>query len=166
MSVPDTPRCVLVTGAIGSGKTFLASRLLKCRDLPYVNPDIYLQYLIRCECCPESERYDRARRLCRRRLHSLLDERRSFVWETVLASEWKWDFLARSRLSHLLTVLYITVDSLEVCLQRAKRRGDAGWYRVPPEKVVESHRSMALGRLRLMEVAHEFVVINNSHDLS
>lgn len=164
MSTPRLPRCFLITGGIGSGKTSVAARLMPGLELPYVSPDIYFQYLIRCRCCPNDERYDRARRLCRRRLQWLLDEGQSFVWETVVASRWKWEALSRCTQRYLLTVVFVSVRTPAICLRRARKRAAAGWYEVPEDKVVDSFHRMELAKPRLEGLADEFVVVDNSAD--
>jgi predicted ABC-type ATPase len=160
----ETPRCILITGAIGSGKTTVASILVTQVGLPYISPDLYFQYLIRCECCPDERRYDRARRLCQHRLQLLRDGRHGFIWETVVASDWKWEFLTRCRQTHFLTVLYVSVALPEVCIERTEKRADAGWYRVPSQKVMESHSSMSKDKARLAQVANQFTLVDNSID--
>ncbi|MGC4759264.1 AAA family ATPase [Micromonospora trifolii] len=161
-----TSRCVLITGAIGSGKTTISSILVSRLALPYVSPDLYFQYLLSCACCSDDRRYDLARRLCRHRLEFLRDGRRSFVWETVMASDWKWDFLSTCRRTHFLTVIYVSVGLPEVCVERADRRADAGWYRVSSQKVMESHSAMSRRRDRLAQLANQFILIDNSDDLA
>jgi len=95
----------------------------------------------------------------------LVDEGRSFVWETVVASPWKWDLLTRLRTTHRLTVVYVAVESPEICLRRARKRAEAGWYKVPPDKVAESYRTMDLAQCRLAGLSSEFIRIDNSDDL-
>lgn len=161
----DTPQCFLITGAIGSGKTLVAASLLSRLEIPYVSPDLYFQYLIKCQCCRDDERYDRARTLCKKRLRNLVHERRSFAWETVLASQWKWDILDQCRETHSLTILYLEVRSPQVCIERARRRAAAGWYEVHSEKILDSHHKMILARPRLQELANVFIPVDNSDDL-
>ncbi|MFI2712237.1 AAA family ATPase [Micromonospora sp. NPDC018662] len=160
----SAPRCVLVTGAIGSGKTTVASTLVGRLALPYVSPDLYFHLLFRCDCCSAEQRYERARNLCRHRLDGFLEAGRSFLWETVVASDWKWDFLSRCRRTHLLTIVYVSVSPPDVCVERAERRAEAGWYRVSSQKVLASHVSMSRDRDRLAAVAERFISIENSTD--
>ncbi len=159
------PPCFLITGAIGSGKTLITASLLAEIAVPYVNPDLYFQYLITCQCCSANKRYDRARNLCKERLSRLIDERQSFAWETVVASPWKWDILGKCRESYLLTVIFLEVQTPQICVKRARRRAATGWYEVPQAKIVDSYNKMSRARPRLQELANVFIALDNSKDL-
>jgi predicted ABC-type ATPase len=161
----DMPRCFLITGAIGSGKTLIAANLLSVIDIPYVSPDLYLQYLLKCQCCSAGDRYDRARKLCKERISRLTGEGRSFVWETVLSSPWKWDMLLQCEETYALTIIFLEVGTSQVCVQRAQRRAAAGWYEVHSAKIIDSYEKMSLARPHLEKLADMFIPLDNSEDL-
>src|SRR5687768_7640138 len=104
------PTLLLLTGPIAVGKTSIAAGLpsvLGVAITDYVSPDLYMQRFFRCGCCQESDMYERAKQFARWKLDRLKRRRASFTWETVLGSQWKWDYIAALRTERYLVDVVI-----------------------------------------------------------
>lgn len=126
-------RLYLVAGANGSGKSTIARELLPVEGVPYVNPDDIAREL--CPSAPETALVAAGREAFRR-IGVFLDAGASFAIETTLSGLSHVRTVRRARdLGYETTLIYIFVDSPEVCIARIAARVRCGGHFIPDADV-------------------------------
>ena len=127
----NSPQVVIIAGPNGAGKTELAPHLLRDRLglLEYVNADTIAQGLSAFQ--PEQAAFE-AGRIMLKRLRELDEQRRSFAFETTLATRSYAAWLRRLReQSYQIHLSLICLRSPEMAIQRVKYRVASGGHDIP-----------------------------------
>ena len=130
----STPRQLwLLAGGNGAGKsTFYRTRLAPL-GLPLVNADVIAREL--CPDDPEAFSYTAAQVAGEIR-HNLLQEGRSFCFETVFSHPSKIDFIARAKsLGYQIVLVFIHLEPVSLNKARISQRVSEGGHNVPDTKV-------------------------------
>lgn len=140
-------RLYLVAGANGSGKSTIARELLPSEGVSYVNPDDIAREL--CPAAPATARVAAGRETFRR-IGAFLDAGASFAVETTLSGRAHVRTLRRAQaLGYETTLIYIFVDSPEVCIARIAARVRSGGHFIPDSDV---RRRYARSKRNFLEV--------------
>lgn len=133
MTTEDPKQLWLLVGGNGSGKsTFYQSRL-EPLGIPFINADIIARELY--PESPEDNSYDAAKVATELR-EALIQEGRSFCFETVFSHPSKIDFVANAKaLGYQIIVVYVHLDSPMLNRARVAQRVTAGGHNVPDDKV-------------------------------
>jgi predicted ABC-type ATPase len=129
----STPVLHVVAGPNGAGKsTFVHRALQRVTRLPFVNADV-----IAAERWPgqEAEHAYAASAAAMAARADLLDQRRSFITETVFSHPSKLDLIRHGVDAGYLVTLHVVLLPLEVTLERVAYRIVQGGHAVPPDKV-------------------------------
>jgi predicted ABC-type ATPase len=132
---PSSPQVFIIAGPNGAGKSTLAPYLL--RDTfgvgEFVNADTIALGL--SAFSPESVTFE-AGRIMLSRLADLARARQSFAFETTLATRSYASFVARLRREgYEFQLLYLTLRSPELAVERVRSRVRLGGHGVPPAVV-------------------------------
>lgn len=129
------PQIILIAGPNGAGKSTLAPLLLrdKLKLTEYVNADTIALGL--SAFAPERVAIE-AGRVMLKRLHDLAAQRKSFAFETTLATrsyaKWLQGLMTQGYEVHLI---YLWLRSPEIAIARVEERVRAGGHDVPEETI-------------------------------
>lgn len=141
MQSSDPPRLVILAGPNGAGKTTAAEYIL--RDAlaveEFVNADVIAKGL--SGFAPEAASIA-AGRLMLARLHDLSAQRRSFAFETTLASRTFAPWIAALIREHGYSfhVVFLWLPSAEFALDRVEQRVQSGGHDVPETTIRRRYR--------------------------
>lgn len=157
------PRIVILAGPNGAGKSTVAKYLLteKYGISEFVNADAIAAGL--SAFAPEAVAFE-AGRIMLRRIDSLLKDKRSFAFETTLASKSFTRLIARAQSAgYRVTLLYVALPSAQLAKRRVARRVKEGGHTIP-ENVIERRFYRSLDNLinRYRVVVDEWLVYDNS----
>ena len=123
----------LLTGGNGVGKSTFYNTRLQPLHIPFVNADILAKQLY--PDSPESHSYDAAIIASHMR-NDLLQQGRTFCFETVFSHPSKIDFIAQAKaLGYEIVLVYIHLQSISLNQARITQRVSEGGHHVPDEKV-------------------------------
>lgn len=107
-----------------------------------------------------------AGRLMLKRIRELAESGRAFAFETTLASKSFAPFLARcKRQGYSIRLIYIWVNSVELAVERVKRRVESGGHHVPEGTVRRRYERSLKNFFRLyLPLADEWRFYDNSLD--
>jgi predicted ABC-type ATPase len=126
---------IIIAGPNGAGKTTLAPHLLrdKLGLLEYVNADTIAQGLSAFQ--PEQAAFE-AGRIMLKRLRELAEQRKSFAFETTLATRSYAGWLKRLRQNgYHISLMFVWLSSPELAVERVKNRVASGGHNIPEETV-------------------------------
>ena len=119
------PVFLIIAGPNGAGKTTAAQPLLELMGIrEYVNADVIAQgfSMLHAEAMAFT-----AGRLALRRLHTLIDQQRSFAFETTLASRSITRLICQAQARQFRTQLFfLALPSPELAVDRVARRVEMG----------------------------------------
>lgn len=162
------PTMLVVAGPNASGKSTYIANLYAQNLLhyPYINADIIQKFEL-ADIQNEEERNIKGMHIAMQRVEEAIQNKTSFVYETVLSHPSKLDLVqqAKNKGFTIKTVFVYTKDP-HINLQRLKARVASGGHDVPAEKVVQRYyRSLENGQL-LKALSDEFTEFDNSVDKS
>ena len=129
----DNKQLWLLAGGNGAGKSTFYHTRLQPLGLPFINADLIAKQLY--PNAPEQHSYNAAKVAEELRLN-LLQEGRSFCFETVFSHPSKIDFLARAKaLGYHIILVFIHLESVSLNKGRIAQRVENGGHSVPDEKV-------------------------------
>ena len=129
----DARQLWLLAGGNGAGKSTFYRTRLQPLGLPFVNADIIARELY--PDAPEAHSYDAAR-IAEEIRYGLLQEGRSFCFETVFSHPSKIDFVAHAKtLGYQVILVFIHLESAELNMARISQRLESGGHHVPDKKV-------------------------------
>ena len=123
------PEMLIVGGPNGAGKSTLAMKYANTFKIEYIGAD-----KIAHEICPEDPFSVRIRAGERfiNEINSLIDTSESFAAETTLAGKTFDQFIHRARhQGYQVTIVFVFLDSDELCVRRVARRVAKGGHLVP-----------------------------------
>ena len=135
------PRLIIVAGANGSGKTTFAVPYTEQIGIQFLNAD---QFAKAYADGGEKNAMIKGGREFFRRLNGALERKEDVVIETTLSGSYTSKVVQRAKKrGYTVEVVYIFIDSPELCVERVRHRVLLGGHHVPEEDVVRRyHRSV------------------------
>ncbi len=161
------PVLCVVAGPNGSGKTSTTERLLAnewAADSVYINPDNIAQEQFGDWNSQESVL--RAAREATRLRYQCLEERKSFVFETVFSSQEKLDFLRKATAAgYFIRFFYVCTEDPEINVLRIAQRYLNGGHEVPISKIISRYyKSLSLAAKAISFVDRAYVYDNSRNN--
>lgn len=160
------PVLIVIAGPNGSGKTTITSKILRHEWLEgaiYVNPDQVAQDRFGDWNSPEAVL--RAARFCEEQRETCLRNRQSLIFETVLSSEGKVDFIRRAReAGYFIRLFFVSTSHPSINSSRIARRVMKGGHDVPIPKIISRYQKSIVNCKRCAELADRTYIYDNSVD--
>lgn len=123
----------VLAGGNGAGKSTFYRTRLACKGIPFVNADVLARQLFPDE--PEQQSYAAAMVAAQMRSR-LLQQGRTFCYETVFSHPSKVDFVAQAKtLGYEIVLVFIHLADAALNQARIVQRISEGGHSVPPDKV-------------------------------
>jgi predicted ABC-type ATPase len=127
------PKLIIIGGANGSGKTTLAREFVLVDKIDYLGADEIARELNPKN--PEDEAISAAR-IFSYRLDDYLANRKSVLVESTLSGLSLRKHLAAARIQNFeITILFVYLDTPELCIERVAARVAKGGHHVPDEDI-------------------------------
>lgn len=160
------PVLIVIAGPNGSGKTTITSKILKhewMEDAVYVNPDQVAQE--RFGDWNSKEAVMQAVEYCEKQRENCLLDRKSLIFETVLSSEDKVDFIRRAReAGFFIRIFFVATSHPSINAARIAQRVMEGGHDVPITKVISRYYKSILNCKRCATLADRTYIYDNSVD--
>lgn len=160
------PVLIVIAGPNGSGKTTITSKILKhewMEDAVYVNPDQVAQK--RFGDWNSKEAVMQAVEYCEKQRENCLSDRKSLIFETVLSSEDKVDFIRRAReAGFFIRIFFVATSHPSINAGRIAQRVMEGGHDVPITKVISRYYKSILNCKRCATLADRTYIYDNSID--
>ncbi len=127
--LPDKPQLLIVGGPNGSGKTTVAMQYATSEGIPYIGADAIAASLAPDD--PTSVRVDAGRQFIRSVNDSIANKRSCVVESTLSGRSFHNHLLAASKNGYEVTIVFVFVDSVDVCVARVAERVRKGGHEVP-----------------------------------
>jgi predicted ABC-type ATPase len=155
----------IVTGPIGSGKSAIAENLIRIfglHQLNFVSPDIYYKIFYN-DIDDFQDRYEMGKKYAGKKQKQLIRSNKSFIVETVIAKEEKFDFIKECKKAHYKIIgFYVGVESPSICVCRTKQRHHEGEHDVSKEKIITRYFECMKNLYRFCKLTDELYVIDNT----
>ena len=168
MTPKHNPVIVVIAGPNGSGKTSLTQDLrlhewVTGEGCVYVNPDdiaqnVYGDWNSIEATMNAANEADRIREEC-------LKQENSLVFETVMSSENKVDFLRRAKAAgYFIRLFFVSTDSPTINAARVAQRVTEGGHTVPIEKIISRYSKSIVNCAVVARFVDRTYVYDNSVD--
>ena len=160
------PVLIIIAGPNGSGKTTITSRILRHEWLEgaiYVNPDQVAQE--RFGDWNSDKAVKQAAQYCEEQREQCLRDGQSLIFETVLSSEGKVDFIRRAHeAGYFIRLFFVATSHPTINAARIAQRVMEGGHDVPIAKVISRYYKSILNCKRCTALADRVYVYDNSID--
>ncbi len=135
-------KAIIVAGPNGAGKTTFAREYLKENDIPYISADAIAEQLsdgdIQKVALAAGKKFFSE-------LDNAIESGGNFIVETTLSGLSFLRIIQRmKRASYTITIIYVYLETPEICVARIKERTRKGGHHVPDRDVIRRfHRSIA-----------------------
>lgn len=152
----------LLAGGNGAGKSTFYRTQLAPRGMPFVNADEIAREVFPDN--PEAHSYQAAG-IAENLRNELLEEGRSFCFETVFSHPSKIDFMARAKaLDYQVILVFVYLNSPDLHKARISQRIEEGGHAVPEDKV-ESRLPRTMEHMKTaIQLADQAYLLDNSDD--
>lgn len=162
-----SPLLIVVAGPNGSGKTTITSEVIKSdwiEDAVYINPDNVAKE--KFGDWNSSEDVLKAAEFCTQWREECLKKRKSLIFETVLSSAEKIDFIRRAKnAGYFVRVFFISTASPTINASRITLRVMKGGHDVPITKIISRYsKSIANCSAIASEIDRLYVYDNSEED--
>ena len=160
------PVLIVIAGPNGSGKTTITSKILRHEWLEgavYVNPDQVAQDRFGDWNSPEAVL--QAAQYCEEQREECLRQGQSLIFETVLSSDGKVDFIRRAHeAGYFIRIFFVSTAHPAINAARIAQRVMEGGHDVPISKVISRYYKSILNCKRVAAIADRVYVYDNSVD--
>jgi predicted ABC-type ATPase len=160
------PVLIVIAGPNGSGKTTITSKILRHEWLEgavYVNPDQVAQDCFGDWNSPEAVL--KAAQYCEELREECLRQGQSLIFETVLSSEGKVDFIRRAHeAGYFVRIFFVSTAHPTINAARIAQRVMEGGHDVPINKIISRYQKSILNCKRVAAMADRVYVYDNSVD--
>lgn len=161
-----SPVLIVIAGPNGSGKTTITSKILKHEWLEgavYINPDNVAQERFGNWNSPEAVM--QAVQYCEEERENCLRDRQSLIFETVLSSEGKVDFIRRAReAGYFIRLFFVSTNHPSINSSRIAKRVMKGGHDVPITKIISRYQKSIVNCKRCAALVDRVYVYDNSID--
>lgn len=158
------PVLIVIAGPNGSGKTTITSKILRhewLEDALYVNPDQVAQEKFGDWNSPEAVM--QAARYCEQQREACIANRKSLIFETVLSSDGKVDFIRRAHeAGYFIRIFFVATNHPSINASRIAQRVLEGGHDVPITKIISRYQKSILNCKRVASLADRIYVYDNS----
>ena len=127
------PQLWILVGGNGAGKSTFYNQFLKSRGMPFVNAD-----LIAREYFPEDPegKSREAAKMAERLRYRLVEEKKTFCFETVFSHVSKIDFIGDAKAAgYEIVMVFVHLDNSELNIARVHQRVGEGGHSVPEDRI-------------------------------
>lgn len=160
------PVLIVIAGPNGSGKTTITSKILKHEWLEnalYVNPDQVAQDRFGDWNSPEAVL--RAAQYCEEQREECLRQGQSLIFETVLSTDSKVDFIRRAHeAGYFIRIFFVSTAHPAINAARIAQRVMEGGHDVPISKIISRYQKSILNCKRVAAIADRVYIYDNSVD--
>lgn len=160
------PVLIVIAGPNGSGKTTITSKILKHEWLEnalYVNPDQVAQDRFGDWNSPEAVLH--AAQYCEEQREECLRQGQSLIFETVLSTDSKVDFIRRAHeAGYFIRIFFVSTAHPAINAARIAQRVMEGGHDVPISKIISRYQKSILNCKRVAAIADRVYIYDNSVD--
>ena len=160
------PVLIVIAGPNGSGKTTITSKILRhewLEDAVYINPDQVAQDKFGDWNSPEAVM--QAAQYCEQQRERCLQDGQSLIFETVLSSDGKVDFIRRAKqMGYFIRLFFVSTSHPSINAARIAQRVMEGGHDVPITKVISRYYKSILNCKRCAILADRVYIYDNSID--
>lgn len=167
MEKNDLPTLIALAGPNGAGKSTVTSAILELPwvkgNFEYINADDIASSLPGGWGAPGN--MERAWKEAERRRLKAFEEKRNFIYETLIGSEMSYNFLDKSGQSGYSShIHFIGTESVDICLGRNRKRGASGKHFIPEEDVKRLYSVSKENFIKLATKIDHATIYDNSID--
>lgn len=156
----------LISGGIGSGKSFLASILLRQKmfvNIEYISADVYKKTFFN-EYKELHEGYRLAKLYMKYKIEKILKLEKSFVFEMVPSKDEKFELLKKIKheYNYQIICFFIGTSSNKINVERVKKRHVQGADFVSEEKVKTRYLKSLYNLGELIDLSDKIFFLDNS----
>ena len=160
------PELIIIAGPNGSGKTSVTKKFLHhelAEGTTYINPDEVANEMFGDWNSIES--ILKAANYCAEWRERCINEKQSFVFETVMSSEDKIDFINRAKKAgFFIRLFFISTDSPTINASRIADRVMKGGHDVPITKIVSRYFKSIKNCMKASMLVDRLYIYDNSID--
>ena len=160
------PVLIVIAGPNGSGKTSTTRLVIKhewAEQCVYINPDEIAQS--KFGDWNDVNAVRQAVEYCETWREQLLQERKDFIFETVLSSEGKVDFMKRAKeAGYFIRMFFICTESPTINAARIAKRVMEGGHDVPIQKIISRYMKAIVNAEKVARFADRVYFYDNSID--
>jgi len=156
----DDKQLWILAGGNGAGKSTFYRTQLEPLGLPFINADVLAKEIY--PQSPEEHSYEAAKLATEMRF-KLLNEGRSFCFETVFSHPSKIDFVAQAKmLGYEIILVFIHLEVLSLNQARIKQRVNEGGHNVPEDKVAARIPRLLVNIKKTLPLCDRAYILDNS----
>lgn len=160
------PVLIVIAGPNGSGKTSTTRLVIKhewAEQCVYINPDEIAQIKFGDWNDPNAVR--KSVEYCEEWREQLLHEHKDFIFETVLSSDGKVDFLKRAKEEgYFIRMFFICTQNPTINAARIAKRVMEGGHDVPIQKIISRYEKALVNAILVARFADRAYFYDNSVD--
>lgn len=160
------PVLIVIAGPNGSGKTTITSKVLHhewLEDAVYINPDNVAQN--KFNGWNDNTSVFKAAQYCEEWREQCLSEHKSLIFETVMSSYGKVDFIKRAKeAGYFIRVFFVCTSSPRINASRIAHRVMEGGHDVPITKIISRYTRSILNCAEISKYVDRTYVYDNSID--
>lgn len=158
------PTLCIVAGPNGSGKTSTTTQLLHYEwgeNSLYINPDNIAQE--KFGDWNSTEAIIKAAQYATQLRYDCLSQKKDFVFETVLSSPEKVEFIKRAHdEGYFIRIFYVCTESPEINIHRITQRYLNGGHEVPISKIISRYYKSLINIKQVIQIADRAYIYDNS----
>jgi len=160
----EKPKLIIIAGPNGSGKTTITEQLLSHEwgnECVYINPDNIAKD--KYGDWNSEDAVLKAAKYATDLRYSLLERRKSIVFETVLSSEEKVEYIEKAiSAGYFVRIFFVCTESPSINAARIADRYMAGGHSVPIEKIVSRYGKSIVNCCRVIKQVDRMYIYDNS----
>ena len=160
------PVLIVIAGPNGSGKTSTTRLVIKhdwADQCVYINPDEIAQ--AKFGNWDDVNAVRQAVEYCEEWREQLLREHKDFIFETVLSSDGKVDFLKRAKEEgYFIRMFFICTESPTINAARIAKRVMEGGHDVPIQKIISRYEKAIINAIKVTRFVDRVYFYDNSID--
>lgn len=160
------PELIIIAGPNGSGKTSITQKFLHhewAEGTTYINPDQVAKDVF--GDWNDSEAVLKAANYCAELREECLEEKKSFVFETVFSAQDKIDFVIRAKQAgFFIRIFFISTSDPAINASRIAKRVMKGGHDVPISKIISRYNKSIQNCKTVAPIVDRLYLYDNSID--
>lgn len=160
------PELIIIAGPNGSGKTSITQKFLHhewAEGTTYINPDQVAKDMF--GDWNDSESVLKAANYCSELREQCLNEKKSFVFESVFSAQDKIDFVIRAKQAgFFIRIFFISTSNPTINASRIAKRVMEGGHDVPIAKIISRYNKSIQNCKTVASIIDRLYVYDNSID--